>query len=142
MSDWQNNVEEVIKYPATIGLLSKTSGCSLDSIRHYEEIGLLQGVARSTGGHRFYQEKHYERLIFIRKCRSLEFSLNEIHWLIDRIDENDIVCNKIEEVFIHHLSDIRNRINQLRCIERILEKITCECSPSASDCPAIKALLP
>lgn len=137
----QSKIERVIIYPTTIGSLSKFADCSLDMIRYYEDIGLLQNVTRSPGGHRLYKRKHYERLIFIRKCRSLEFSLNEIDCLLNIIDKDDIQCNKIEQIIMLHLSDIRKRIIQLCRIERKLEKLTSDCTPWSSDCAAIKALM-
>ena len=65
-----------------IGELSRLSTTSIETIRYYEREGLLPSPARSPGNFRLYQPAHLERLQFIRHCRGLDMSLDEIRVLL------------------------------------------------------------
>ena len=66
-----------------IGELSKLSGVAVETIRFYENEGLIPKAARSMNNYRSYTESHLKRLQFIRHCRSLDMSLDDIRLLID-----------------------------------------------------------
>ena len=61
-----------------IGTLSKHTGTNIETIRYYERIGLLPAPARSSGGYRLYGTGHLKRLNFIRRARTLGFSIGEV----------------------------------------------------------------
>ena len=61
-----------------IGELAKRTGCPVETIRYYEREGLLPEPARSEGNYRQYTLAHVERLSFIRHCRSLDMTQDEI----------------------------------------------------------------
>lgn len=62
----------------SIGEISQRSGLSSRTIRYYEEVGLLPGVRRKTGGRRVYGADELERLRFIRRLKAFGLSLHEI----------------------------------------------------------------
>jgi len=61
-----------------IGTLSKHTATNIETIRYYERIGLLPAPARSSGGYRLYGTGHLKRLNFIRRARTLGFSIGEV----------------------------------------------------------------
>ena len=65
-----------------IGELSKVTGCSVQTIRHYEKEHLIASAERSEGNFRLYDESAVERLLFIKHCRSLDLSSPEIRQLL------------------------------------------------------------
>lgn len=65
-----------------IGELSKVTGCSVQTIRHYEKEQLIASAERSEGNFRLYDEVAVEQLLFIKHCRSLDLSLPEIRQLL------------------------------------------------------------
>lgn len=65
-----------------IGELAKLTDCQVETIRYYEKEGLLPPPARSDGNYRLYTQAHTERLVFIRNCRSLDMTLEEIRSLL------------------------------------------------------------
>ena len=77
-----------------IGMLSRRTGCKIETIRYYEKIGLLSAPARSDGGHRLYGHGHLMRLGFVRRARELGFTLDEIRALLERGKalESDQTC--------------------------------------------------
>jgi DNA-binding transcriptional MerR regulator len=63
----------------------------VETIRYYEREGLLREPSRSEGNYRLYTDTHIERLQFIRHCRSLDMTLEEIRNLLrfrDSLEEN------------------------------------------------------
>ena len=58
----------------TIGQLAKETGVSVDTIRYYEKIGLLEKAKRSAGNYRYYSEQMLSELLFLKHCRELGIS--------------------------------------------------------------------
>ena len=65
-----------------IGRASKASGVSVKMIRHYEAIGLLKNVARTYANYRVYSDKDAHTLRFIKRARTLGFSMDDIRELL------------------------------------------------------------
>lgn len=69
-----------------IGDLAERTGLSLRTIRHYDEIGLLEPSGRSEGGFRLYTEGDFERLMLIRRMKPLGYSLEQMGDLLRALD--------------------------------------------------------
>ena len=125
----------------TRGSLSKRTGCNIETIRYYEQIGLMPDPPRSEGGHRIYGEDHLKRLTFICRARELGFSLEEVRGLLGLVDGGDYSCAEVKALTLKHVSDIRRKIDDLRKIERVLKAMAAECDEGAvPQCPVIDAL--
>ncbi|WP_067857520.1 MerR family transcriptional regulator [Nocardia shimofusensis] len=68
-----------------IGQVAERTELSLKTIRHYDEIGLVQPSARSSGGFRLYTEADIDRLLVIRRMKPLGFTLAEMKHLLDAL---------------------------------------------------------
>ena len=124
-----------------IGQLSKLTGSKIETIRYYESIGLLPVTHRSDSGYRIYQESHVRRLSFIRKSRELGFSIKELKVLLDLVDSDNYTCCDVKEITMEHLEKVRQKIADLRKLEKTLSKIAAQCAGDATpDCPIIDAL--
>ncbi len=127
--------------PITRGELAKRSGCHLETIRYYENIGLLPPPKRSQGGHRLYDDQDQRRLRFVLRSRELGFSINEIRSLLSMVDTHAYTCGEIHELTVSHLGSVKQKIADLRRLERTLRKISNECDGGAvPECPVIDAL--
>lgn len=69
-----------------IGELAERTGLSLRTIRHYDEVGLLEPTGRTVGGFRLYTHDDFSRLMLIRRMKPLGFSLEEMTELLRIID--------------------------------------------------------
>lgn len=72
-----------------IGQVSERTELSLKSIRHWDEVGLVQPSARSGGGFRLYTEADVDRMLVIRRMKPLGFTLAEMKQLLDAVDVLD-----------------------------------------------------
>ena len=75
-----------------IGTLAKRTGIKVQTIRYYEQIGLMREPGRSVGGQRRYTGADLDRLAFIRHARELGFSLDAIRELLDLSDNPNRSC--------------------------------------------------
>jgi MerR family copper efflux transcriptional regulator len=69
-----------------IGELAEKTGLSLRTIRHYDEVGLLEPTGRTVGGFRLYTQDDLARLMLIRRMKPLGFTLEEMTELLRIID--------------------------------------------------------
>ena len=125
----------------TIGVLSKRTGCKIETIRYYERIGIFPALPRTEGGHRVYTEDHLKRLVFIRRSRELGFSLEDIRVMMELVDSGDYTCGEIKALVDRHLQDIQGKIADLRRLERTLADMALQCEGgTVPKCPVIDAL--
>lgn len=125
----------------TRGILAQRSGVNAETIRYYEKIALLPIPNRSAGGHRVYSDTDYQRLCFIRRCREMGFSLEEIRGLLSLVDGEQVSCEQVKHIADNHLANIRTKIANLKNMERTLRELSSNCSgEDIPECPIIEAL--
>ncbi len=123
------------------GQLAKSTGVKGETIRYYENCGLLDAPARSAGGHRIYTKDHLRQLKFIRRCRELGFTISEIDGLLGLADAQEKSCEQVRLTTAAHLTDVRNKIKDLRKMERSLKELIGQCEINSSpDCPIMDVL--
>lgn len=123
------------------GSLAKKTGVNSETIRYYEKIGLMPDPPRTFGGHRIYGQSLLNRLTFIRRCRKLGFTINEIHELIELVDGGDYSCAEVLENTRAHLERIRCKINELKEMEKTLQTISSHCSgKDVPECAIVEEL--
>ena len=123
------------------GELAQRSGVNAETIRYYEKVSLLRVPDRSDGGHRVYRVTDFQRLCFIRRCREMGFSLEEIRGLLSLVDGEQVTCEQVKQIADDHLLEIRAKISDLKKMERTLRKLSASCSgDDVPDCPIIEAL--
>jgi len=124
-----------------IGELSAQTDCKIETIRYYEKTGLLPEPARSAGGYRDYGDDHLKRLSFIRRCRELGFSIEEIRGLLALVDGGTYTCSDIKKITLEHVNSIQQKIVDLKKLEKTLSQISSQCSGDRTpECPIIDAL--
>lgn len=125
-----------------IGELARRTGCQVETIRYYEHEGLLPAPARSAANYRLYGPSHAERLAFIRHCRALDMTLDEIRSLLDYHDHPEQPCHEADTLIDEHLAHVESRIAQLQALKQALVKLRARCNgeSAASDCGILNEL--
>ncbi len=124
-----------------IGKVAARTGCNIETIRFYEKEGLLPPPGRTEGGHRLYTTEMVGRLVFVRRCRELGFSMAEIRQLLSLVDGDQVSCERVKDIADQHLLDIRSKIADLRKMERTLRDLSSQCSgDDVPQCPIIEVL--
>lgn len=125
-----------------IGGLAERTGVKVETIRYYEQVGLLPRPERSYGNQRRYTRRHLERLAFIKHARDLGFSVDSIRTLLNLSDKPEMACDDAHRAAASHLSEVREKIARLKSLEAELERIANSCSGGVPvrDCAVIEAL--
>lgn len=125
----------------TIGRLSTRATVNIETVRYYERIGLLPSPPRTEGGHRLYGESHVKRLTFVRRARELGFTLDEIRALLHLAEERPPSCARARSLATEHLADVREKIADLKRMERVLAQTVALCEEGdRPECPLLEAL--
>lgn len=125
---------------SSIGALAKSSGCKVQTVRYYEQIGLLPAPPRSEGNQRVYGNAHFRRLAFIRRSRELGFTIDMVRELLVMADSPDCSCEVVDDIANRHLLHVREKIRALKRLERELQRLLCHDGGKVSDCQIIETL--
>lgn len=124
-----------------IGAMSRETSVNIETIRYYERIGIMPKPDRTEGGNRQYNHDQLKRLSFIKRCRELGFSIEEIRALLQMVDRADFTCGEVHTMTIDHLATVKRKIADLRRLEKALHSMASECSKGdVPDCPIIDTL--
>jgi Cd(II)/Pb(II)-responsive transcriptional regulator len=111
-----------------IGELAKLTDCQVETVRYYEREGLLPPPARSDGNYRVYTQAHVERLTFIRNCRSLDMTLEEIRSLLSLRDSPQDQCENVNALIDEHIQHVNARVASLQALQTQLLELRQRCT--------------
>ena len=125
-----------------IGELAKATTTAVETIRFYERSALLPEAARTDGNYRIYDAHHAQRLAFIRHCRSLDMTLDEIRVLLRFKDAPTENCGEVNALLDEHIGHVAYRIRELRQLERQLKSLREQCLvvDATQDCRILQEL--
>ena len=124
-----------------IGGLSKATGTKVNTIRFYEDIGLMPEAARTAAGQRTYKEQDVERLSFIRHARKLGFSIDETRSLLSVKARPDQSTGEAGDIALRHLRAVDERISRLQALRSELRSVVAACTGGeVSECKIIETL--
>ena len=125
----------------TIGSLAKKTGTKVQTIRYYEQIGLMPEPGRTEGGQRRYGDDELDRLAFIRHARQLGFSLEAIRELLDLSDHPHRPCLEADAIARRQLKQVEQRLARLEALRTELQRMVHECSGGqTADCRVLEVL--
>lgn len=124
------------------GDVARRFGCNIETVRHYEKIGLLDSPDRTAAGHRLYSADDEAKLAFILRGRQLGFSIDELRGLLNLSGSGPAACGEANALTQRHLADVRARMRDLKRLERTLVAISAQCVEGelGPGCPIIEAL--
>ncbi|TMP87198.1 Cd(II)/Pb(II)-responsive transcriptional regulator [Pseudoalteromonas ruthenica] len=125
-----------------IGELSKTTGCSIQTIRYYEKEGLLSTPERTEGNYRLYGERALKELEFIKHCRSLDIPLIDVKRLIELKNKPEESCASVNKLIAQQLALVNNRMRELKALKAELQQMASSCTTenTIEACGIIKSL--
>ena len=124
-----------------IGELASATGTPVESIRYYERELLLPRPARTAGNYRIYDATLKERLAFIRHCRSLDMTLEEIRTLLRFKDAPTDKCADVNALLDAHIGHVATRIAELKRLQTQLKDLRAQCvAAQGNDCGILEQL--
>lgn len=125
-----------------IGELARATETPVETIRYYEREGLLPAPPRSEGNYRLYGHAHRQRLVFIRHCRALGMTLDEVRLLLRVRDDPQGDCEAADALLDAHIDHVGARIRELRALQKELQALRQQCTggQDAAHCGVLQGL--
>lgn len=124
-----------------IGEVAKLSGVNPKLVRHYESIGLVSKPIRADSGYRLYSEKDIHTLRFIKRARSLGFSLAEIKQLLGLWKNKSRASAQVKSLAMAHVKEMQAKILELQSMCDTLTHLAKHChGDHRPDCPILEEL--
>lgn len=131
---WRNAVN--------IGQLARQAGVPIDTIRYYERQRLIPEPARTASGYRQYARDDVTRLEFIRRAKTLGFTLEEIGELMSLSGNLSSDMKGMKEIAVRKLEIVEERLAELARVRDALQQLTeaCPGHGALATCPIMAAL--
>ena len=124
-----------------IGELGAATGTKVETIRYYEQIGILPPPARTASNYRSYGNEHVQRLSFVRRARDLGFPLEQVRELLSLADDKNRSCEGVDQIARAHLATVRRKVSELGALGKELERLIGQCGQGQiSSCRIVEAL--
>jgi DNA-binding transcriptional MerR regulator len=123
-----------------ISQAARLSGVSAANIRFYEKGKLLSPPGRDDNSYRLYSDGDVHQLRFIRLCRAMDMSLDEVRTLLALDLNSKTDCDSARDALDDHLGHVRARMAELKALETDLKDLRSRCDGSDTCCHIIEAL--
>jgi MerR family copper efflux transcriptional regulator len=124
-----------------IGEASKASGVTAKMIRYYESIDLIKAGKRTDSGYRIYGQSDVHTLRFIKRARTLGFSLEQIKDLLSLWQDPQRTSADVKAIARSHLEELETRIRELTEMRDTLRHLEHACSGDhRPECPILHSL--
>ena len=124
-----------------IGEAAARSGVSAKMIRYYESIALIAPPARTEAGYRVYDEPEVHTLRFVKRARTLGFSVEETRTLLALWHDKSRASADVKRYAEKHIADLEARIAELQGMAETLRHLAHHChGDQRPDCPILADL--
>lgn len=124
-----------------IGEASEASGVSAKMIRHYEQIGLIPPANRTFTNYRIYSTDDVHTLQFIKRARTLGFSMKQIAVLLNLWQDKGRSSAQAKHLALEHVTELEAKIRELQAMSNALKELADHChGDHRPDCPILEDL--
>ena len=125
-----------------IGQLADKTGLSIQTIRFYERKALLSAPERTQSNYRSYSEEALKQLLFIKHCRALDMTIEEISLVLETRANPESSCESVNATIDKHIDDIEQRVMELNALRQSLISIrsTCADNKKVKECGVLHQL--
>jgi len=124
-----------------IGQAAAATGVSAKMIRHYESIALIPPGKRSAAGYRIYADSDLHALRFIKRSRSMGFSLEQIRELLSLWQDPSRASADVKRIALGHVAELDTRIAELTAMRNSLQQLAGCChGDQRSECAILQSL--
>lgn len=124
-----------------IGQAAKASGVNAKLIRYYEGIRLIPEAGRTASGYRVYTPHEVNILRFVKRARTLGFSIERIQHLVGLWQDKDRESAEVKRIALDHVAELEAKIAEMRAMSDTLQELADGCQGDhRPDCPILRDL--
>ncbi|EDL48224.1 helix-turn-helix domain-containing protein [Erythrobacter sp. SD-21] len=124
-----------------IGELAKATGTKAETIRYYEREGILPAADRTDSNYRDYSDGHLATLIFVRRARTLGFTMAQVRELLALSDHEDKPCRDVDQLVQRQLGEVTRKIADLTSLQDELQHMLRSCQADRiGECRIVESL--
>ena len=123
-----------------IGELAKAAQIPEKTIRYYESRDLISPSTREANGYRRYEQRDLDNLVFIRRCRELGISLQDIKQLVNVQENARASCASVDKIIEQQLQKVRHTLKELKALEKTLNSLRGCDGETVDECRILKRL--
>lgn len=125
----------------SIGRAAELSGVTPKMIRHYEALELIPKAARTMGDYRVYTASDVHTLRFVRRARTLGFSMEEIGALLNLWRDHRRASGEVKRLALKHIAELDSKIEELQSMRSALADLAQHChGDERPECPILDDL--
>jgi len=106
----------------TVRDVSKLANVTAEAVRYYSRLGLVKPTKNPKNRYKMYDSTDISRIIFIRKAKSLGYTLNEIKKILTHATSGKSPCPIVRTIIESRLVENRNRLNTMLGLQATMEK--------------------
>lgn len=124
----------------TVGEAADAVGLPAKTLRYYEEIGLVVPERRGNG-YRSYRQSDVHRLRFLKRARSLGFSIDDCRVLLSLYGDPGRSSGEVKAIAQQHREAIEHKVAELLSLRDELDRLIDAChGDHRPDCPILDNL--
>ena len=126
----------------TIGKLAALAEISTDTLRYYEEEGLIAPADRSASGYRLYDQDSVRRIRFVKQAQHSGFTLAEIRDLLALRGSTRACCDDVRAKAIEKKLQLEHKIRAMKSMSKALDRLIADCTHkgrSVAECTILAA---
>lgn len=97
----------------TIQVISEITDLPHSTLRYYEEIGLLEPVARANNGHRRYSEADLRRIEMIKKLRRTGMTIDAMRDFVALYRGGTATATQRREILEAHRQKVQAQVDEM-----------------------------
>jgi Cu(I)-responsive transcriptional regulator len=124
-----------------IGEIAKKAEMPVKTVRYYDEIDLVKPNGRSEAGYRTYDDAALRQLVFIRRARAFDFSVNDCRELLGLYTDQARTSADVKVIAKKRLVEIEAKQAELQRLHDELAHLVGACrGDNRPDCPIMDYL--
>lgn len=125
----------------SIGTVAEEAGVPAKTIRYYENIGLIRKADRLPSGYRAYSTTDMRELHFIKRARSLGFSVEKVRDLLGLWRNRRRASAAVKALATRQVEALDHKIAELESMRRSLAHLVERCrGDERPECPILDDL--
>jgi Cu(I)-responsive transcriptional regulator len=124
-----------------ISQAAKASQLSTKTVRYYDDIKLVSANKSAENGYRYYNDKTLQELVFVRRCRGFDFSIEDIRKMLLLFRDPERTSREVKQITSSHLTQMKAQMVEMQALCTQLEQLTTECQgDDNAHCPILDNL--